>query len=232
MSTASTLPPRTAFQHLRRGALYNLVSVLIAVAAAVIMAGSIIALFSQLGSESPVTGKQLTAPLAGIALGAVILLVAVIVYIVGWLKFNTAASLLAEYSEAYRIGYTGTRLFLISLVVEVIGILVLIAAAFAGISAAIVGGLVVIGLGLLLQLIGMILFAVMLMRLREVEGRFRTGGLLLLIGVILYIIGVTAVIGLILILVGYFLVYSAAGRVLERAASQATQQAEAGMGGR
>ena len=69
--------------------------------------------------------------------------------------------------------------------------------------------------------IGMILFDVMLIRLGEVDSTFKTAGIILLIGVILSLITETAVIGTLLLLVGYYLVYSAAGRAAEKTAQQA-----------
>ena len=223
-------PPREAFAELSRGALYNLVSAIIAIIGAIVMTIGLLSVYAPLMQgmegvevhrpgyvEAYTVHVALGTVAAAIALGGVILLVAVIVFILGWLKFNRATSLLASYNPGdYSIGHTGTKLFIAGLVVELIGLIVAIAGALTS-PGLFIMGLGVVGLGGLLQLIGMILFAVMLMRLGSLDGSFKTAGIILLVGIVLSLITYTAVIGAVLVLVGYYLVYSAAKRQAEAA---------------
>ncbi len=217
-------PPAEAFTLLRKGALYNLISAVIAIIGAVILAASLVSVYASLSASAANLNINLAAVASALISAGVVLLVAVIVYILGWLKFNSAASMLAEYSrESYSIGYTGTRLFIIGLIVELVGLLVIIGGAAGGSIGGVMGGLAIVAIGGIVSFIGMILFAVMLIRLGEVDSSFKTAGILLLIGIILSLIEYTAVIGAILLLVGYYLVYSAAGRTAEKLAAQPGQ---------
>ena len=225
MSTGSEpqAPPAEAFMLLRKGALYNLASAVIAIIGAVFMLSSLASIYQSIEAG---LSQNLQVNIAAVAstlmVAGVILLAAIIVYILGWLKFNAAAARLAEFSrERYSIGYTGTRLFIIGLLVELVGLLVLVGGAAAASIAGILGSFALIAIGGIVGFIGMILFDVMLIRLGEVDSTFKTAGIILLIGVILSLITETAVIGTLLLLVGYYLVYSAAGRAAERTAQPA-----------
>ena len=224
-SSEPQAPPVEAFMLLRKGAVYNLVSAIIAIIGAVFMLSSLASIYQ--GIEAGLS-QNLQANIAAVAstliIAGIILLAAIIVYILGWLKFNAAAARLAEYSrERYSIGYTGTRLFIIGLVAELIGLLLLVGGAAAASITVILGSFALVAIGGIAGFIGMILFDVMLIRLGEVDATFKTAGIILLIGIILSLITETAIIGTLLLLVGYYLVYSAAGRAAGRIQQATTQ---------
>ncbi len=212
---------REGLEGLRSGALYNLVGAILSIVSVLLMAAVAAAVLqSMVAGAGPHARPEHAATAIFVAAvpGFAMLLVAVVVLVLGWLRFKSGAESLTAYNPDYGIGATGAKLFLGGLGIIFVGGLVAIVGALASSTGLLIGGLLIVAIGLLLQLVGMILFFVMLLRMDAIDSGFKTAGILLLIGVILTLISVDGLplIGYILELVGYYLVYSTAKRSLER----------------
>ena len=143
--------------------------------------------------------------------------------IAGWILLMTSAGRFAEYDRVrYGKGVTATRMV-------AGGLLALILGVFLAISGAVPAALALVVVGLLAFLIGNIVFALFvsdIARLRSEDGLpvpdgFRTAGILLLVGAILYIPMVTMALGALLQIIAIILIYVYSKEAMEALRAQA-----------
>ncbi len=214
---------REGVANLAEGAKLNIIAAVVTVIGAIAMATvAYTALTAVPGDLGPHPGpgpkgvEGHAAALTTLAGVLAILLVSAILSLLGWLRFKAGAEALARYNpDAYGIGATGAKLVLIGFAIAAISLLAGIALLLAG-SAAGIGALVGLAVGGLLVLIGAILFIVMFFRMDEIDPDYKTAGIILIIGFVLSLIKILAVIGAILELIGFYMVYKTSKNVVKR----------------
>jgi hypothetical protein len=160
------------------------------------------------------TAGDLINPALIASLGALAILIvaAIVLGIASFVYLFMATGALRKANERYGIGRKGMILILVGLILFSFSLILALFAAATGASEEI--ALLIVGIiGLLwiiaavLLLIGVILFGIMLLRLEDVDSRFKTAGIIYLIGIIVPFLIIAAMI----------LVYSAANRAIKGA---------------
>ncbi len=208
---------------LKSGAKYSLIAYLLSL---LIVAAAFMMFPSLLGGGMRVPSTNLTAL---ISLGIFLLLVGIailVVVIVALYKFYRATGHLREFDPRLGLGRTGILLVILGIVVLLLG--TSIAGLSIGLTAPRMGPSAILGaifsivgiviLGVALVVIGDILFAVMVMRLAEIEGLdrgFRIAGALYIASVVLSFVPYIGVAGYAIGLVSTFLIYTYSKNSLE-----------------
>ncbi len=210
---------------LRSGAKYSLIAYLLTLLVAVAILATFPSMFAW-GMNANVYNMNLNFL---IGLGVLVVLVGIailVVSIVAFYKFYKATGHLKEFDPRFSIGRTGILLVIAGLVVLLLGTFIVGLAigltapgnepgSIVGVLLSMVG---IIILGVALAVIGEILFAVMIMRLSEVEGLdqgFKIAGALYIASVILSFIPYVGIVGYALGLVSMFLIYTYSKNSLE-----------------
>jgi len=196
---------------LKNGALVNLIAIILVI----IVVGSIL---GTIGMTKPMTKPNAIMILAALGSMVLVLLVAMILGIIGFIYYFKATGHLKRYNSNLGIGRTGITLQLIGCALVFLSVLIVAAMLAAHMGAvAIVTLPIMLILGVVLMIIGAIFFGIMLMRLGEdpnVESGFKTAGIIYLIGMVLaFILGI---IGDILGIIVTIMIYVSAKRSLSK----------------
>ncbi|MEM3203732.1 MAG: DUF973 family protein [Saccharolobus sp.] len=185
--------------------------------------------------------SALTLTLSGIVAGISIIIVAEILIILWFLSTRKGFKTLSNLGKDVRSGVTATTLILIGILIIIVGLLVFlgfITASLAtintlntntsninpsninggilGLISASIGAIVILIAGGIISFVGNIMVGLAYRGTGDIynNNNLRTGGLLIVIGIILYIIPYLDIIGAILVFIGYILVYSGLGSVI------------------
>ncbi len=190
--------------NLRKGSLAYLLAVVVSWA-------SIIPLMATGFTAGDLMNPALIASLGALA---ILIVAAIVLGIASFVYLFIATGALRRVNEKYGIGRKGLLLILVGLILFSFSLILALFAAATGASDDI--ALVIVGIirllwiiAAVLLLIGVILFGIMLLRLEGVDTRFKTAGIIYLIGIIVPF----------LIIVAMILVYSAANRAIKGAKS-------------
>jgi len=195
-------------RNLRAGAMFNLISVILVLIA-------IILIFAAVGSfPNPNT---LISLIAIVGTYILLLIVASIVGLVGFILYFKATGNLKKYNPDYGIGRTGMILQIVGLIIMIASLGFFVASltrSLGSVERAVLSMFGFIIVGAVIIVVGVVLFSVMLIRLGEIESGFKTAGILYLIGIVLSLIvgGVGSILGI----VSTILIYTSAGRALEK----------------
>lgn len=157
------------------------------------------------------TGFMSLALIASLGVFAFLIVFAMALSIASFIYFFMATGALRKANERYGIGRKGMILILVGLILISVSFLMTAILTPATNAMAVVGILVLLLIAsAVVILIGVILFGIMLLRLENVDPRFKTAGILYFVGIIVPF----------LILVAMYFVYSAAGRAMRAQASK------------
>ncbi len=198
---------------LKTGALINLLSVVLMLIGII----TAVATFGFMPIENP---RNLIGMLAIAGLFIILVIIALVLGIVGFIMYFKATGHLKRYDEKYGIGRTGMVLQIIGLLLIFIPILAILAI-ISQMRPYEVPGLLAISLvfifiliGAIMIIVGAILFGIMLIRLEDVESDFKVAGIVYFVGMILsFILGA---IGSIIGIVSTILIYMSANKALKK----------------
>jgi len=182
-------------ENLRKGSLMYLLAVAVSLA-------SIIPIAALSFTEGELIDPALFASLGALA---ILIGVAIVLGIASFVYLFMATGALRKVNEKYGIGRKGVLLILLGLISLSFSLIPVLFAVASGEIASLNVGIIGLLFSIVLLLIGAILFGIMLLELEDVDSRFKTAGIIYIIGIIVPF----------LIIVAMILVYSAASRVIK-----------------
>ncbi len=217
-----------ALRTLSQGSRFIVYSVILEIVAALLIIAAVIG--GLLGglrageSYGGLAGVIVSAGLVGL-LGLALLLVAFIVYFVGVRRIMVSISEIVAVAGVGGLAHTGAKAMYYGLIAILVGIILIILGAgttlvVAPLAVLAALGLVPLILGGIALIIGQILFGIGVRDLDNKWSGFSTPGLLIAVGTIVSFIPYIGFIGLIIVVIGFWLLSNSARVVVERYATE------------